>query len=404
PSDRNNEDQRGLFVPQGPAEDKGSGEWRSRVNARIEPFDMRLLREGLVTAFARLEEDSPAGLPLNDNPVTYEYEGTSTEVTTNFNGIAKASFFVDPVIGSELKIKVTFPGTKFHNAAVNSIKFKIFADFRPSPGSSTPGGAGCQFLIFDADQSFAANGGTGTINVRTFPQTCNWTAVSNDPWIQITSGASGTGDGEVTYTVSSHTDPSPRSGSITVAGITYNVLQGAAFLDVPQSDIFYTFIGKLSARGVTSGCGGGNYCPNQPVLRDQMAAFILRALGEFNPPTPAQQRFSDVPPTNIFYNFIDRLAELQITSGCGGGNYCPSAPVLRDQMAAFMIRAVGEPNPAVPFEQRFADVAVTSLFSAFIEEMAIRRITAGCTANMYCPSSSVTRGQMAVFLVNAFGL
>jgi hypothetical protein len=70
-----------------------------------------------------------------------------------------------------------------------------------------------------------------------------------------------------------------------------------------------------------------------------MAAFILRALGEFNPPVPASQRFLDVPPTNPFYNFIDRLAELQITLGCGGGNYCPAQPVTREQMAAFLIRA-----------------------------------------------------------------
>jgi hypothetical protein len=70
-----------------------------------------------------------------------------------------------------------------------------------------------------------------------------------------------------------------------------------------------------------------------------MAAFIIRALGEPNPPTPPSQRFLDVPPTNPFYNFIDRMAALNITLGCGGGNYCPSATVTRAQMAAFLTRA-----------------------------------------------------------------
>ncbi|HWP41586.1 MAG TPA: S-layer homology domain-containing protein [Blastocatellia bacterium] len=70
-----------------------------------------------------------------------------------------------------------------------------------------------------------------------------------------------------------------------------------------------------------------------------MAAFIVRALGEFNPPTPAMQRFLDVPPTSPFYAFIDRMAVLGITAGCGGGNYCPLAPVTRSQMAAFLVRA-----------------------------------------------------------------
>jgi len=43
------------------------------------------------------------------------------------------------------------------------------------------------------------------------------------------------------------------------------VYQGINFLDVPSNDPFYNEIGKLSARGVTIGCGNGNYCPNDPV-------------------------------------------------------------------------------------------------------------------------------------------
>jgi len=65
-----------------------------------------------------------------------------------------------------------------------------------------------------------------------------------------------------------------------------------------------------------------------------MAAFLMRALGEFSPPTPASQRFNDVPSSNVFYSFIDRIAALNITVGCGGGNYCPGDPVTREQMAA----------------------------------------------------------------------
>jgi hypothetical protein len=72
-----------------------------------------------------------------------------------------------------------------------------------------------------------------------------------------------------------------------------------------------------------------------------MAAFILRGLGEFDPPTPGGQRFNDVPPGNVFYNFIDRLAVLQITFGCTPDHlmYCPNDSVTRAQMAAFLVRA-----------------------------------------------------------------
>jgi hypothetical protein len=273
------------------------------------------------------------------------------------------------------------------------------------PSLSPQGGGGCQFLIFDTDESFAANGGMGTVNVTAFPQNCDWTAVANDPWIQITSGSNGTGNGVVSYTVLPHTDPNaPRSGSITVAGLTYTVLQGSAFLDVPESNPFYTFIGKLSARRVTLGTGGGNYSPNDVVTRQQMAAFIIRALGDFNPPEPAQQRFLDVPPQNPFYAFIEQMAIRQITLGCGGGNYCPADPVLREQMAAFLIRAVGEPNTPVPIVQRFGDSPPANVFYRFIDRMAVRRITLGCSATLYCPTDQVNRQQMAAFLVRAFDL
>jgi hypothetical protein len=72
-----------------------------------------------------------------------------------------------------------------------------------------------------------------------------------------------------------------------------------------------------------------------------MSAFILRGLGEFNPPMPGSQRFNDVPPSNIFYNFIDRMAVLNITLGCTPDHlfYFPADPVIRAQMTAFLSRA-----------------------------------------------------------------
>jgi len=69
-----------------------------------------------------------------------------------------------------------------------------------------------------------------------------------------------------------------------------------------------------------------------------MSAFILRGIGDFLPPTPASQRFTDVSPMNVFYPFIDRLWVRGITVGCGGTNFCPADPVTRGQMAAFLVR------------------------------------------------------------------
>lgn len=54
---------------------------------------------------------------------------------------------------------------------------------------------------------------------------------------------------------------------------------GPTFNDVPEGDPFFRVIEALAASGITSGCGGGNFCPNDVVTRNQMAKFLANALG-----------------------------------------------------------------------------------------------------------------------------
>jgi hypothetical protein len=53
----------------------------------------------------------------------------------------------------------------------------------------------------------------------------------------------------------------------------------ATFNDVPTSHPFFQYVEALAASGITGGCGSGNYCPNNPVTRGQIAVFIAKALG-----------------------------------------------------------------------------------------------------------------------------
>jgi hypothetical protein len=124
------------------------------------------------------------------------------------------------------------------------------------------------------------------------------------------------------------------------------------FADVPTSNPFYGWIERLFQQGVTTGCGTNSsgqliYCPAQFVPRQQMAAFLMRATGQTQllSPTPT---FADVPTSNPFYGWIERLFEQGVTTGCGtnsGGQliYCPGDSVPRQQMAAFLIRAFATP-------------------------------------------------------------
>lgn len=55
----------------------------------------------------------------------------------------------------------------------------------------------------------------------------------------------------------------------------------ATFADVPTNFTYFRTIEALAASGVTSGCGGGNFCPNQFVTRGEMSKFLANALGLF---------------------------------------------------------------------------------------------------------------------------
>ena len=110
------------------------------------------------------------------------------------------------------------------------------------------------------------------------------------------------------------------------------------FNDVPETSPFCRFIEELSNRGVVGGCGAGNYCPASPVTREQMAIFVLRTLDPALSPAPcaAPNMFADVPETSPFCRWIEELATRGVVSGCGAGNYCPTSSVTRDQMGVFI--------------------------------------------------------------------
>lgn len=148
------------------------------------------------------------------------------------------------------------------------------------------------------------------------------------------------------------------------------------------------------------------YCPEQSVTRAQMAIFLERSMkGSGFSPQPARGNvFSDVPADSFGAAWIEQMAAEGITGGCGSGNFCPNAPVTRAQMAVFMLRikygpTYSPPDSAGPI---FLDVPSDYWASAWIEQFRNQGITSGCGNGNYCPEMSVTRAQMAIFLTKAF--
>ena len=180
----------------------------------------------------------------------------------------------------------------------------------------------------------------------------------------------------------------------------------ADFLDVPGSHQFHSFVGTLVSNGIAAGIGSGLYGVGNATLRQQMAVFLLKAShGLCYVPPPCHGDFGDVPCSSDFAKWIEALADQGITGGCGGENYCPQNPVRRDQMAVFLLKAkYGSDYVPPPCTGVFPDVPCSLSFAPWIEQLAEEGVTGGCGGGNYCPGSNVTRGQMAVFIDKTFEL
>ena len=168
------------------------------------------------------------------------------------------------------------------------------------------------------------------------------------------------------------------------------------------SDAYYAVpVTVLAKAGVFAGteCDDG-FCPGEPMDRQTMAVWMVRVLDRVDPSPVASTRFADVDPSHPHAAFVERLADIGVTRGCGDGtNFCPDREVTRAQMAAFLSRAYNLPEGPDP---GFGDVPSDAWYAADVAKLAASGITKGCSdGTVFCPGRSTTRGQMATFLHRA---
>src|SRR5689334_12541169 len=92
----------------------------------------------------------------------------------------------------------------------------------------------------------------------------------------------------------------------------------ADFNDVAQANPFHGSVERMVRDGITAGCTGGNYCPDNPITRSQMAVFLLRAKhgGSYVPPPASGAVFFDVHVTDFASDWIEQLYAEGVTGGC----------------------------------------------------------------------------------------
>src|SRR5207247_1074144 len=105
-----------------------------------------------------------------------------------------------------------------NNYAVGTISYTVKA---------TAGAVACTYWISPGSASFTSSGGSSNVSVAAGAG-CAWTAGTNDAWITITGGSSGSGNGTVSYTVAANATTSSRTGTMTIAGQTFTVMQSGA--------------------------------------------------------------------------------------------------------------------------------------------------------------------------------
>ena len=165
-------------------------------------------------------------------------------------------------------------------------------------------------------------------------------------------------------------------------------------------------IETIAALGITVGCGNPDdnlYCPSRTVTRAQMAAFLIRALGETPETASRVSRFSDVPQDAWYLGYVERLAYLNIVRADTDSAFRPSDPLTRLEMAVWMTRAFDSVRESTP-QGVFDDIPDGARYAGAVEGLRAAGITRGCSAGpppTYCPDAPVRRDQMASFLGRA---
>ena len=268
--------------------------------------------------------------------------------------------------------------------------------------------ASCSVSINPATTFVDATSQSASLSVVAAPS-CSWVASTSGGFVNIASGSSGIGNGTINISVAANATGADRAAMLTVNAATASVNQDftfTTFSDVLPTAYYFDAVNLLAGKNITAGCGTNDYCPQSAVTRDQMAIFLVRTMlgtGTFSySPTPY---FGDVPSNYWAFPFIQKLYELGVTAGCSASPllYCPTSTVTRDQMAVFIIRTRYGPSTQITWNATpyFADVSATSFAFSSIQRMYQDALTAGCTDSplSYCPGNPVVRGDMAIFLM-----
>ena len=171
------------------------------------------------------------------------------------------------------------------------------------------------------------------------------------------------------------------------------------FHDVSRLDYFYDAVKWAAENGIASGTGRYTFSPNAVCTRAQTVTFLWRAAGS---PLPRYRvcPFTDVQPSDYYYNAVLWAVEQGITTGLNATTFGPDVTVTRGQVATFLYRAASAAKPST--FNPFTDVKTTAYNYDAILWAYDNRITTGTSDTTFSPDAYCTRAQIVTFLYRYF--
>jgi hypothetical protein len=180
----------------------------------------------------------------------------------------------------------------------------------------------------------------------------------------------------------------------------------STYSDVPSTSTYADFVNTVRSWQVATGCSTAAYCPTDLVKRGEVASLIIRSMFGDTFTYTQTPYFTDVPANSPYFPFVQKLRDLGMTTGCGAGSFCPNDPISRQDAAILIVRgkfkAVFGDQFTYPSTPVFTDVPLTSTAFPFIQKMSDLGITGGCGTGSFCPAGLLTRQETAVLITRAF--
>ena len=169
------------------------------------------------------------------------------------------------------------------------------------------------------------------------------------------------------------------------------------FIDVKPGEFYELPVCWALYKGITSGIDAYHFGPNDVCLRSQVVSFLWRAAGR--PVVEAENPFVDVKPTDYYYNAVLWAVEEGIVYGIDPTHFAPNDTCNRSQVVTFLWRAAG--TPIVQAENPFTDVKPTDYYYNAILWAAKNSVTSGITPSTFEPYQTCNRSQVVTFLYRA---